>query len=96
MKIACRVCGAEHQRGPDLSYPANCTVCGEPEGLWTAVEMLGGAAQVVPVRRCVHCGKPGAIDVPIDNDGPDENGLEIRAWSCADCVHKRVRWESSP
>jgi len=45
---------------------------------------------------CIHCGKPGTVDVPIDNEVPQEHDgalKEIRAWSCVDCVHKRVTWE---
>lgn len=46
---------------------------------------------------CVHCGQsPAPIDVPIDDEVarelPDGRVVEIRAWSCVDCVHKRATW----
>lgn len=83
--IRCYACGAEQARGPSDS--SRCAVCGEPEGLLTAVEMLAE-------RTCIHCGSRGVVDVPIDNEMPDEEGREIRAWSCVDCAHKRVRFDT--
>lgn len=45
---------------------------------------------------CIHCGKLGVIIVPIDDDEPGDSDVEICAWSCTDCVHKRVTFRDGP
>lgn len=73
-------------------------VHGGYDGALPEAHFCEGVMQLVePAKpRCVHCGGVGVVDVPIDNEVPQEHDgvlKEIRAWSCVACAHKRVRWE---